>query len=618
MLPKNVLYYGKEDPLPEQTELRAGPLTVVYEDGNIRYVKYGDREILRRVYVAIRDRNWGTVLPRLSKVQIEAGADSFRVTYEVDHQESEIDFVWKGAIVGDTHGTITFTMDGLARSTFQRNRIGFCILHPIRECAGQPCSVEKADGTVQEGRFPLHIAPHQPFMDMRAISHEVAPGLWAEVRFAGDIFEMEDQRNWTDASYKTYCTPLAVPFPVEVKKGTRVTQSVTLTLKGDAPRRPAVASGTGLTFTVGQAPTAPLPRIGLGTASHPLVPSALSRGDYRGQPLSETELARLKALNLSHLRADLWLSRPGWKTVLERAMAEASALGVALEMALILSDAADDEMKALVAALEAAAAGDSRPSISHWLIFHEKEESTTERWIRLARAHLACLCGYARRQASLVPAAHLASGTNHFFAELNRGCPPTSGMDAVAYSVNPEVHAFDNVSMVENLEAQASSVASARQISGGLPIVVSPVTFRMRFNPNATAAEPEPAPGQMPWRVDVRQMSLFGAGWTAGSLKYLCESGVRCATYYETTGWLGLMEREAGSSAPGVFRSLPGSVFPMYHVFADVGEFAGGHVIPSISSDTLHVDGFTLHKDGKRRVLLSNLTDKQMSVRMFN
>ncbi len=29
----------------------------------------------------------------------------------------------------------------------------------------------------------------------------------------GDTYEMEDQRNWTDASYKTYVRPLAYPGP---------------------------------------------------------------------------------------------------------------------------------------------------------------------------------------------------------------------------------------------------------------------------------------------------------------------------------------------------------------------------------------------------------------------
>ena len=88
MLPKNVLYYGKEEPLPDQVALRAGPLSLIYEEGDLRYIKLGDHEILRRLYVAIRDRNWGTVLPVLSNLQMDIGEDSFRISYDVENKES--------------------------------------------------------------------------------------------------------------------------------------------------------------------------------------------------------------------------------------------------------------------------------------------------------------------------------------------------------------------------------------------------------------------------------------------------------------------------------------------------------------------------------------------------
>ena len=35
----------------------------------------------------------------------------------------------------------------------------------------------------------------------------------------GDTFEMEDQRNWSDASYKTYVRPLALPWPYVLPAG---------------------------------------------------------------------------------------------------------------------------------------------------------------------------------------------------------------------------------------------------------------------------------------------------------------------------------------------------------------------------------------------------------------
>ncbi len=308
MLPKNVWYYGKEDPLPEQKPLRAGPLSLVYEEGDLRYIRLGDREVLRRVYVAVRDRNWGTVPPRLSNVQMDIGEDSFRIAYDVEHRQGDIDFFWKGTITGRVDGTITFAMDGVARSTFWRNRIGFCVLHPIRECAGAPCKIEHVDGTVEEETFPKYISPHQPFFDIRAISHEVMPGIWAEVRFAGDVFEMEDQRNWTDTSYKTYCTPLRLPYPVEIQAGTRVVQTVTLSLQGSTARletRDEGRKAEGRSSSLVLYPSSPvsLPHLGLGVASH-------------AQPLSPREIERLKALNLSHLRVDLDRARPGYEAAL--------------------------------------------------------------------------------------------------------------------------------------------------------------------------------------------------------------------------------------------------------------------------------------------------------------
>ena len=48
----------------------------------------------------------------------------------------------------------------------------------------------------------------------------------------GDAFEMEDQRNWTDASYKTYVRPLALPWGYTLAKGSRHEQSVRLSFTG--------------------------------------------------------------------------------------------------------------------------------------------------------------------------------------------------------------------------------------------------------------------------------------------------------------------------------------------------------------------------------------------------
>jgi len=591
-LPEPVLARGTLEPAPKSVELRAGPLSMVFEPEGafLRYVRLDDREVLRGVYVAIRDRNWGTVPPRMSNLRVEKGARDFRLVFDAECREREIDFLWRGTIAGEADGTVVYAMDGVARSTFLRNRIGFCALHPIQECAGRPCVVEGADGRIRRGEFPRHVSPHQPFKEVRAISYEVLPGLHARVLFEGDVFETEDQRNWTDASFKTYCTQLYRPFPIEVVEETKITQSVTLTLHGETRTAPKPgASAREVVFEVKDGPAAVLPGIGLCAASH-------------GEPLTGRESELLKALNLSHLRVDLRPSEPGYESGFGRLLAEASTLGVPLEAALFLSYEAEEELRVVAEGLERL----SLPRIARWLVFQEGGKPAPKRTFRLARERLS----------DLDPEAAFGTGTDAFFAELNRERPSYAGPDFVCYSISPQVHASDHASMVETLEAQAETVTSARRFTGGLPVVVSPVTLRPRSNPVATDPEPEPALGELPPQVDPRQMSLFAAGWTLGSVKYLSEGGARAATYYETTGWRGVLERERGSPLPERFPSIPGSVFPVYHAFADICGFAGGEVVPSRSSDPQRVEGIALRKGDRTRVLLANLGPEPRKVRL--
>ena len=79
----------------------------------------------------------------------------------------------------------------------------------------------KTTGKTFDTRFPDLIDPVQPMMNLRAIRHQFAPGAYVDCRMEGDTFEMEDQRNWTDASYKTYVRPLALPWPYTLAKGNR-------------------------------------------------------------------------------------------------------------------------------------------------------------------------------------------------------------------------------------------------------------------------------------------------------------------------------------------------------------------------------------------------------------
>jgi len=131
-LAKEILYVGQSELEQDSIPLQAGPLTAQFhpETGWLRYIRIGDHEILRALYGAVRDVDWATVLPRISKVQIDSQKDSFQVSFEAVCKNHELDFRWKGDIQGDASGQITYQFSGQPEASFLSNRIGLCILHP--------------------------------------------------------------------------------------------------------------------------------------------------------------------------------------------------------------------------------------------------------------------------------------------------------------------------------------------------------------------------------------------------------------------------------------------------------------------------------------------------------
>jgi hypothetical protein len=585
-IPQNVLYYGREDPLPKRVGLRAGPLDLVYEAGDIRYVMLGEHEILRWVYVTVRGAGWRTITSKVTEPVIEIEEDSFRVSFEAEHRQGDVDFLWQGEITGDSDGTLSFCMDGVARSTFMRNRIGFCVLYPA-SLAGTTCLVKHTDCTQEQAILPIRVNPGQPllpFYDMGCLSHKVRPGLWAEVQFEGELFEIEDQRNWTDASFKTYCTPLKLPYPVKLAQGARIVQSVRLKLNpGGVTLRLAVDP---------EAQAVPLPPIGLS------VPKDTEH-------LTTTEVARLKALNLSHLRVDLDLFSTHFAHRIHSAWLQAQALDLPLEVAVPIKPGNEDGLRDFRRLLD-----EIKPRLRRWLIYPEREKgldpSTFGEILALARQYLE----------SFDTSVEWCAGTNSHFIFLNRTRPPLSLVDAITFAISGEVHAFDNSSLTETLEIQGLLIRNARDIGKGAPVVVSPVTFKPRLLTSPPTAAMHPV--ELPSEVDPRQMSLFGAAWTMGSIKYLAENGAHSMTFFETLGWKGVMETMRGSALPEIFHSIPGGVHPMYHVFAAIGEFINGNVIPCRSSDNLRADGLVLQKQGKRRILLANMTSESQTLIIDN
>lgn len=589
---------GGPSNLPRSRVLKAGPLTLLLEQGELRRIRLGGREVLRRVYLTVRGPDWGTIPADVSGEKLTAGPDSFELEYTVTHKQGGFDFAWEVKVTGTPQGVIAFQARGRAGCAFDTNRVGVCALLPLRECAAEPALVTGMDGDTREAPFPGMIDPHQPFLAFREIAYKVSEGWLARVRLEGETFEMEDQRNWTDGSFKIYCPPQDRPKPRRIEAGWESLQSVTLELHNpretpppaDAPALPVLrlASDRG----------AAIPSIGFGIPSHGLPPDA-------------KDVGRLSALQPSHLRADFRLSQPGFREELLRAAAQAEALSVPLEAALVVPESGEDALAAFAAAWEESGADALR-----WLVFSEHKDATTDEAMEAARRHLG----------RLDPLAAFARGSKGDFVLLNRNRPrPVPGL-SLAWGMSPQVHLTDNRTLVESLEGQAWTVRTAADEWTKAKISATPVTLKRAPFSISLKKPPSTGPGSAVagiWRnqVDTRQFSLFGAGWTLGSLKRLALEGASTATYFETTGLLGVL---AGNGLPGEFRKSPafdfeieaGWVYPMYHVFADFAEFVGGQAFDMASDAPMRFDGVLLHAEGKGCILVANLEETPGRVRL--
>ena len=257
-----IMLFGTEQAVAPPKILRAGPLTVELENGNLRYIRYRGIEVLRAIAFLVRDRNWATYGPAIENLKVGQGPDSFTVGYDAACKDAAQELRYRATIKGRADGSLRFEVAGEAISDFLTNRAGFVVLHPLEGVAGEPVEVTHTDGQVERTRFPRLVSPAQPFFDIRALAHEVVPGVVATCTMAGDAYEMEDQRNWTDASYKTYIRPLAKPKPYTLTAGETLRQSVSLAFRG-APSAAVAPADEGVRVTIGAPTGRPMPRLGL-------------------------------------------------------------------------------------------------------------------------------------------------------------------------------------------------------------------------------------------------------------------------------------------------------------------------------------------------------------------
>ncbi len=557
---------------PIGKEWIAGSWQLELRDDEFADIHFDGRLVLRSVRAVIRDKDWNTSELVIEKV--EAG-----------NEQLKIHVISKGH-GAEFAGWITFSASGqeakvmvhlTALDDFQTNRTGLIVLHSPN-CAGQNLDVTHSNGDLSRLKFPISISPHQPAAAIAALGWQ-DNGLQIELAFSGDVFEMEDQRNWTDASYKTYSRPLAMPFPYHIPKGQLVEQSITISVVVlDKEHKKSSLKELKLE----PAGRFPAIQVGASTTKSSGTPSGIPK-DFK--PGNNTVLVELD------------LTSANWKLALRRAATSVRKLDIRI----ILSHYAD--LHSAIVELERL----EFIQILRIGAFDSKTHVSPHKLTNLLSLAISTSNSVAVKNAKVV------SGSRSHFTELNREqdsiIPKFSQfpIEEITFASTPLFHAHGTEQLLEAVAMQRLTAIQAVEIAKGRPVNVGPVSLRPRFNNVATSEAKSPNftdlsagyGAEIHGAVDYRQASPELGAWLIASAAAFAISGVSSITWFEQWGPRGLADNLGREYAAGI-------------AFRTLSELQGGDLYSSDSIDG-KIWGLASVKNGVTKILASNLHHQPVS-----
>lgn len=498
---------------PEARTFAVGNWTAELVGDELANITYGGRPVIRAIKAVIRDHQWRTLQPAVRDLAFLEDDDGVSVRLHIDYSggEARYEAMLKVRL---TPLTVDVEFNGRAKTAFRRNRIGLVVLHPASESGREITAVSPA-GNVTTRRFPEDISPELIFTDIASLEWADA-GTAFDLSFAGDVFETEDQRNWTDASFKTYSTPSADPIPVEVEPGDTVRQSVSLEAASiESPDMTAVSLRPAVSvFSVGPA-AGTVPPLGVSvdpTGVQGEVPAS------HGQPVPALEGLDAVVVELygpSEVRAGR----------LQAAATEAAVHGAALDVRIVAEDLGG--LPELIAEAEKL-----RP-VRRLGIFSQGTDCTDP----------ALLPDFKRALEAAGFSGEILAGTRSHFTDLNKWAKDAAAFrdaDALTYSLTPQAHSTEIAHIVESIPIQRLTALNALRLGGGKPVHIGPITLKPRIH----------APGQAP-DSDELQDHVFAGAWTLASISSLTLDGVASVSYFEAWPPRGIRTAEGNLTPAG-------------------------------------------------------------------
>lgn len=580
------LFGSGEPPAPYQT-VEIGNLTCRVTDEAIRRIAWNGVEVIRAINWPVRDESWITLPQSVRSAALETRGDEAHYRVEFDVADGALECVLS-AVFSST-GTLSADLSMTATRDFDTNRAGFTLLHPIHGVAGEPVEILHSDGRREATRFPRFISAAQPAMDIAGLRHDLG-GVTVDMAFEGEVFEMEDQRNWTDASFKTYCRPLVFPFTYRIAKGESIRQSIRVSLTG-GERGSAASNDNQIELSPGGA----LPEMALAAEAGWLP-------DESGHDL-------LRKTGVQTLQMRLGTTdEPAFP---EQAKQTANALQADIDLEIVVPQDMDPQTHFRHVQDRLLRAGISPAHVIAVPEPYLKSHQPTGPW---PDGPTPADCVNAARK--MFDSSRIGGGVLTNFTEFNRCPPEPEDCDLVSHGTTALVHAADDLSVCETIEALSHVFESAIHIGAGKPYRLGLASIGMRSNPyGADVADNRKQVRQTMARYDPRQCGTFAAAFAVGVVHATQAHAVDAIALAAPAGPFAVIAQEQPVERAYFDQHPEAVVYPLFHV---VRTFAQMKNQPRQSVNGLPqgVHAVAAGEGDAWRIVIANLGDQPQSLKL--
>lgn len=211
------------------------------------------------------------------------------------------------------------------------------------------------------------------------------------------------------------------------------------------------------------------------------------------------------------------------------------------------------------------------------------------------------------------PGVRIGGGMFSYFTELNRKRPPLADIDLVTFTTSGLVHAGDDRSATEGLEALPYIARSVAAIAGDRPWNVGPSALGMRMNPYGSV--PAENPGnirQAMNRADPRQRGLLGAAYYLGIFAHMARGGAASLSLGGGVGEFGIVHSRGFGAAPWFDKA--GGVYPAFHVFKGLAALKGARLLDCKTFPPRNIQAVAAETAAGREAWIANLTGERIKL----